>query len=102
MPMTNLIKVCAQCGQTGRNADKIAHHTSEFNYVRMVLHCALVSLGGRFGMTAEEQQQYSQWDVIAEEEGFVVVFPEGVPDSPSQLRKESFSDNKILVHAWTD
>ena len=41
-------------------------------------------------MTAEEQRQYSQWDVIAEEEGFVVVFPEGVPDSPSQLRKEIF------------
>ena len=48
-------------------------------------------------MTAEEQRQYSQWDVIAEEEGFVVVFPEGVPDSPSQLRKEIFSDNKILL-----
>ena len=48
-------------------------------------------------MTADEQRQYSQWDVIAEEEGFVVVFPEGVPDSPSQLRKEIFSDNKILL-----
>ena len=53
-------------------------------------------------MTAEEQRQYSQWDVIAEEEGFVVVFPEGVPDSPSQLRKEPFIENKKLVHAWTD
>ena len=42
MPMKNRIKVCAQCGQTGRNADKIPHHTSEVNYVRMVLHCALV------------------------------------------------------------
>ena len=52
-------------------------------------------------MTAEEQRQYSQWDVIAEEEGFVVVFPEGVPDSPSQLRKESFSDNKILLRVLT-
>ena len=52
-------------------------------------------------MTAEEQRQYSQWDVIAEEEGFVVVFPEGVPDSPSQLRKESFSDNKILLLVLT-
>ena len=48
-------------------------------------------------MTADEQRQYSQWDVIAEEEGFVVVFPEGVPDSPSQLRKEIFSKNKILL-----
>ena len=41
MPMTNLINVCAQWGQTGRNADKIPHHTSEVNYVRMVLHSAL-------------------------------------------------------------
>ena len=41
MPMTNLINVCAQCGQTGQNADKISLHTSEVNYVRMVLHCAL-------------------------------------------------------------
>ena len=41
MPMTNLINVCAQCGQTGRNADKFPHHTSKFNYVRMVLHCAM-------------------------------------------------------------
>ena len=41
MPMTNLTKVCAQCGQTGRNADKIPLHTSEVNYVRMVLHCAV-------------------------------------------------------------
>ena len=48
-------------------------------------------------MTADEQRQYSQWDVIAEEEGFVVVFPEGVPDSPSQLRKESFIEIKILL-----
>ena len=37
----NLINVCAQCGQTGRNADKIPHHTSKLNYVRMVLHCAV-------------------------------------------------------------
>ena len=37
-------------------------------------------------MTAEEQRQYSKWDVLAEEEGFIAVFPEGVPDSPSQLR----------------
>ena len=41
MPMTNLINICAQCGQTGRNADKIPHHTSKVNYVRMVLHCAV-------------------------------------------------------------
>ena len=41
MPMTNLINVCAQCGQTGRNADKIPRHTSEVHYVCMVLPCAL-------------------------------------------------------------
>ena len=41
MPMTNLINVCAQCGQTGGNAEKIPRHTSEVNYVRMVLHSAL-------------------------------------------------------------
>ena len=41
MPMTNLLYVCAQCGQTGRNADEIQCHTSEVNYVCMVLHCAL-------------------------------------------------------------
>ena len=35
------IKVCAQCGQNGRNADKIPRHTSKVNYVRMVLHSAL-------------------------------------------------------------
>ena len=39
-----------------------------------------------FSMTAEEQRLYSKWDVLAEEEGFIVVFPEGVPDSPSELR----------------
>ena len=43
MPMTNLINVCAQCRQTGQNADKIPCHTSEVNYVCMVLHCALSS-----------------------------------------------------------
>ena len=37
------LKVCAQCGQTGRNADKIPRHTSKVNYVRIGLHCALVS-----------------------------------------------------------
>ena len=42
-----------------------------------------------FTMTADEQRRYSQWDVLAEEEGFVAVFPEGVPDSPSQLRNVS-------------
>ena len=30
-----------QCGQIGRNANKIPRHTSEVNYVRMVLHCAM-------------------------------------------------------------
>ena len=44
MPMTNLIKACAQSGQTGRNADKIPRHTSEVNYARMVLHCAAPSV----------------------------------------------------------
>ena len=44
MPMTNLINVCAQCGQTGQNADKIPHHTSKVNYVRMVLHCAMLCI----------------------------------------------------------
>ena len=39
-----------------------------------------------FTMTADEERQYSQWDVLAEEEGFIAVFPEGVPDSPSELR----------------
>ena len=39
-----------------------------------------------FTMTADEQRLYSQWDVLAEEEGFIAVFPEGVPDSPSELR----------------
>ena len=42
MRMTNLINVCAQCRQTGQNRDKIPRHTSEVNYVRMVLHCALL------------------------------------------------------------
>ena len=42
MPMLNLINVCAQCGQTGRNADKIPRHTSKVNYVCMVLHSALL------------------------------------------------------------
>jgi len=39
-----------------------------------------------FSMTADEQRQYSKWDVLAEEEGFIAIFPEGVPDSPSELR----------------
>ena len=46
MSMANLINVCAKCGQTGRNADKISHHTGEVNYVRMVLHCALHCVSG--------------------------------------------------------
>ena len=41
-----------------------------------------------FTMTADEERRYSQWDVLAEEEGFIAVFPEGVPDSPSELRNE--------------
>ena len=40
-----------------------------------------------FSMTADGQREYSKWDVLAEEEGFIAVFPEGVPDSPSELRK---------------
>ena len=40
--MTNLINVCAQCGQTGQNANKIPRHTSKVNYVCMVLHSALL------------------------------------------------------------
>ena len=30
----NGVEFCAQCGQTGRNANKIPCHTSEVNYVR--------------------------------------------------------------------
>ena len=45
MLVLNLINVCAQCGQTGRNTDKIPRHTSEVNYVSMVLHCALLPVG---------------------------------------------------------
>ena len=37
-----MIEVCAHCGQTGRNADKIPRHTSKVNYVHMVLHCAML------------------------------------------------------------
>ena len=42
MLVLNLINVCAQYEQTGRNADKIPHHTCKVNYVRMVLHCAML------------------------------------------------------------
>ena len=49
-----------------------------------------------FTMTADEERRYSQWDVLAEEEGFIAVFPEGVPDSPSELRNE-----KILKRTKT-
>ena len=45
-----------------------------------------------FTMTAEEQRQYSRWDELAEEEDFIAVFPEGVPDSPSQLRNSDIFD----------
>ena len=44
------LKVCAQCGQTGRNADKIPRHTSEVNYVRMVLHCAMWHNNGKINL----------------------------------------------------
>jgi len=46
-----------------------------------------------FTMTADEQRQYSRWDVLAEEEGFIAVFPEGVPDSPSDLRSWNINDD---------
>ena len=49
MLVLNLINVCAQYEQTGRNADKIPHHTCKVNYVRMVLHCALHRLHGYSG-----------------------------------------------------
>ena len=47
-----------------------------------------------FSMTADGQRQYSQWDILAEEEGFVAVFPEGVPYSPSELRGVNIVENK--------
>ena len=51
-----------------------------------------------FTMTADEERRYSQWDVLAEEEGFIAVFPEGVPDSPSELRNyRRFCKRKIKV-----
>lgn len=46
-----------------------------------------------FTMTADDQRQYSRWDVLAEEEGFIAVFPEGVPDSPSELRSWNINDD---------
>ena len=46
-----------------------------------------------FTLTADEQRQYSRWDVLAEEEGFIAVFPEGVPDSPSELRSWNINDD---------
>jgi poly(3-hydroxybutyrate) depolymerase len=46
-----------------------------------------------FSMTANEQRLYSKWDVLAEEEGFIAVFPEGVPDSPSELRGWNINDD---------
>jgi len=45
-----------------------------------------------FSMTADGQREYSKWDVLAEEEGFIAVFPEGVPDSPSELRSWNIND----------
>ena len=44
-----------------------------------------------FTMTADEERQYSGWDILAEEEGFIAVFPEGVPDSPSELRNDDMN-----------
>ena len=55
MPMPNMIKVCAQCGQAGQNADKIPCYTSEVNYVRMVLHSALLLLLMMMMMTGLHQ-----------------------------------------------
>jgi poly(3-hydroxybutyrate) depolymerase len=42
-----------------------------------------------FSTTADEHRLYSKWDVLAEEKGFIAVFPEGVPDSPSGLGWEA-------------
>jgi len=46
-----------------------------------------------FSMNANEQRLYSKWDVLAEEEGFVAIFPDGVPDSPSELRSWNINDD---------
>ena len=56
--MPIMINVCAQCGQTGRNADKIPHHTSKVNYVRMVLHCAL-SLHTLYTLSSSQPRQWN-------------------------------------------
>ena len=53
-----------------------------------------------FTMTADEERKYSQWDVLAEEEKFIAVFPEGVPDSPSELRKLKNFLGKKYVLTW--
>ena len=45
-----------------------------------------------FTMTAEEQRQYSRWDAVAEREGFLAVWPEGVADAPSELRSWNIND----------
>ena len=37
-------KVCAQCRQTSRNADKIPHPISKVSYACMVLHGAMLHL----------------------------------------------------------
>ena len=47
-----------------------------------------------FTMTADEQRLYSKWDVLAEEEGFIAIFPEGVPDAPSELRGWNINDDE--------
>ena len=47
-----------------------------------------------FTMTADEQRLYSKWDILAEEEGFIAIFPEGVPDAPSELRGWNINDDE--------
>ena len=47
-----------------------------------------------FTMTADEQRARAKWDVLAEEEGFIAVFPEGVPDAPSELRGWNINDDE--------
>ena len=42
--MTHLINVCAQCGQTGRNKDKIPCYTSKVNYVPIAYGASLCTV----------------------------------------------------------
>ena len=55
-----------------------------------------------FTMTAEDQRLYSKWDVLAEEEGFIAIFPEGVPDAPSELRGWNINDDEGAYGAVCD